>query len=159
MESGDNSGGGNNGGGHGHGTNPGGGPSNNWQPATYKNLSKETGEPYYSSYPDPASVLQTYNPADNTPPVNDKQLGSLMDYRFETQVRGLGYNRWDVKHTFPSNSLTDKTARARLLSHILTHSADIPSAYHQIDISSDIPRWDKVKITSFLINSLNRSNY
>jgi hypothetical protein len=82
-----------------------------------------------------------------------------MAYRFEIQVRELGYRCWDVKHTFPSNSLTDKTARARLLSHILTHKQDLPSAYHQIDISLDTPRWDKVKITSFLINSLNRSSY
>jgi len=63
-----------------------------------------------------------------------------MDYRFEKEVRKLGINYWNVDNTFPSNSLTDRIARARLLNHIIKYKADLPSAYRQIDVSSDIPR-------------------
>ena len=159
MDSGENSGGNNLPGGGGSGNNgsdPGGKPD--WKPANYENLRKEDDSPYSSTYVQPSSVLETYNPADNNPPQTDKQLSVLIDYRFETRVRKLGFNNWNVHYIFPGNNMTDRIARARLLNHILKYKSDLPRSYRQLDVSSDVPRWKEVAVTSFLINSLNRSN-
>ncbi len=162
MNSGDNpggtnsSGGGNNGIGPGGG--PGGGPRSNWQPHNYVDLPKEDGSRYTPLPTASSSVLNTYDPTGNIPPANDKQLGVLMDYRFAHNVRATGFNNWDVSHTFPSNSMVDRISRARLLNHIIKYKSNIPSAFNQLDVSLDTPKWDNVRITSFLINSLNHSN-
>ena len=162
MDSGNNpggnnsSGGGNNGSGPGGG--PGGGPRFNWQPHNYVNLPKENGSRYTPLPTPPSSVVDTYDPRGTIPPASDKQLGVLMDYRFAHNVRSTGFNNWDVSHTFPSNSMVDRISRARLLNHIIKYKSDIPSAFNQLDVSLDTPKWERVRITSFLINSLNHSN-
>ena len=158
MDSGDNSGGNNlSGGGSGNnGTNPGGDP--NWKPFSYEHLPKENKSRYSSSYIQPSSVLETYNPAADMPAQTDRELSLLLDYKFSTKVRELGYNNWNIQNTFPSNSWTDRMAKSRLLNHIIKYKADLPSAFRQVDISTDVPKWNKVKVTSYLINSLNRSN-
>lgn len=106
----------------------------------------------------PVSVLETYDPTGHIPPQNDKQLGVLMDYIFEHKVRSMAYAQWNVGNTFPSDSLVDNTARARLLAHIFDHRSVLPTAYKQLDIQSGTPKWNSVKITSYIINSLNNSN-
>ena len=159
MDSGNNPGGNNSSGG-GNGIGPGGGPGGgpNWQPHNYVDLPKENGSRNTPLPTPPSSVLNTYDPTGNIPPASDKQLGVLMDYRFAHNVRATGFNNWDVSHTFPSNSMVDRISRARLLNHIIKYKADIPSAFNQLDVSLDTPKWDRVRITSFLINSLNHSN-
>ena len=40
----------------------------------------------------------------------------------------------------------------------MKYKRDIPTAFNQVDISSDTPKWDQVMVTSFFVNSLNRSD-
>ena len=165
MNSGDGSGGGNfpgggsPGGDQGGGPNHGGGPpGSQWRPHHYLANVREDGQSYQTHNTSPDSVLETFNPTGNIPPENDRQLGVLIDYRFEHDVRPLGWSNWTVSKIFPSNSMVDRIARARLLNHIIDHRSDIPTAYGQLDVRSDTPRWDSVRITSYLINSLNNSS-
>lgn len=148
-------GGGNSGGAEGGSSNPGGGPQ--WRPYHYPSI-REDGQRYETPNPSPASVLETYDPTGHIPPQNDKQLGVLMDYRFAHNVRPLGYDCWKVSYTFPSNSLVDSTAKQRLFAHIFENRSTLPTAYRELDIGSGTPKWEKVTITSYLINSLNHSN-
>lgn len=149
--------GGNPGGDQGGNTNPGGGPQKpQWQPFKYSPYVKEDGQPYPQDT-SPASVLETYNPTSNIPPQNDKELGVLIDYRFAHYVRRLGYSKWNVSKIFPSNGIIDSIAKQMLLAHIFEHKSDLPTAYSQLDLKSGTPKWDNVKVTSFLINSLNNS--
>jgi len=157
MNSGDGSGGGNFPGG-GQGGGPGGGPPPGYPggPPLYLANVREDGQyPTHNTWP--VSVIETYNPTGDIPPQNDRQLGVLMDYRFGNDVRPLGWANWTVSKVLPSNSMVDRIARARLLNHIIDHRSSIPTAYVQMDVSSDTPRWDSVRITSYLINSLNNS--
>ncbi len=138
--------------------NPGGGPQKpQWRPFEYHPNIKEKG-----SYPpdnhSPASVLETYDPTGKIPPQNDKQLGVLIDYRFGQIVRPRGFYYWNVSNVFPNDNLIDNTARERLLAHIYDHRSDLPTAYKELGINNGPPQWDKVRITSYIINSLNRSN-
>jgi hypothetical protein len=155
-DSGDGSGGSNLPNGDNNGMNPGGKPP--YKPYNYQHLHKENGSPYTSTYKDPSSVLEIYNPATNKPPQNDRELGILLGYKFNKDVRTLGYNNWTIKNTFPSNDFTDRISRAKLFNHIMKYRRDIPTAFNQVDISSDTPKWDQVMVTSFLVNSLNRSD-
>lgn len=154
--------GGNNlpGGGDNGGNNPGGpNPNDGWTPHNYQYQRKQNGSHYTSRYIDPSTVLSTYNPAEDNPPQSDRELSVLLDYRFSTRVRDLGYENWNVQNAFPSDSITDKIAKARLFNHIYDHRADLPIAYRQMDArSQDVTPWDRVEISSFLINSLNRSD-
>lgn len=138
------------------GPNPGGGPR--WRPYHYLPNVREDGNSYPVDNPSPALVLETYDPANNIPVQNDRQLGVLIDYRYHNQVRPLGYSRWNVATTFPSDSMVDKIAKERLLAHIYDHRSELPSAYAELDMRSGTPKWHSVKITSYLINSLNNSN-
>jgi hypothetical protein len=70
----------------------------------------------------------------------------------------LGYSNWNVQNAFPSGSLTDQIAKKMLFNHIFDHKTDIPTAYNQINVWLDVTPWDNVQITSYLINSLNRSS-
>jgi hypothetical protein len=153
---GDNYTGGGGGGDSGKGYNSGGGPK--WQPHEYHPSIREDGQKYPKSNSSPVSVLETYNPAGDIPPQNDKQLGVLIDYRFEHYVRPMGYAQWNVANIFPNDSMVDKIARARLLNHIYDNQSVLPTAYKELDCFSGIPKWNSVTITSYLINSLNNSN-
>lgn len=148
-------GGGNSGGDQGGSPNPGGGPQ--WRPYHYQPI-KENGERYETPIASPALVLETYDPTGHIPPQNDRQLGILIEFRFEDYVRSLGYNNWNVARTLPSNSLVDKMARERLLAHIFEHKSDLPTAYKELDIKSGTPKWNSVTITSYLLISLYHSN-
>lgn len=160
---------------NGGGNNPGGGPNPNgadnawvaydpeannrpWRPFNYEHLYKENESRYSSTYVDPSTVLPNYDPAENKPPKNDRELSVLLDHRFSTQVRKLGYANWNVQKAFPSESSTDIAARCQLFCHIYEHQADLKTAFKQMDAGAVVTPWDKVEITSFLINSLNRSN-
>jgi hypothetical protein len=150
--------GGNYSGNQGGGPNPGGGPHGpQWHPYHYSANVREDGQTYQTGNTSPASVLWTYDPTGQLPPQNDRQLGILIDYRFEHNVRSLGFERWTVSNTFPGDSLVDRTARERLLAHIFEHRSNLPTAYGQLDLRSDRPKCDSVRITSYLINSLNNS--
>jgi hypothetical protein len=160
MSSGDNSGGGNIPGNHNNNSSGGGGNGggSGWEPFDYSSTRKENGRPYRESLPSPAFIMYGYDPRGDVPPATDRQVGVLMDYRFGRFVRDLGYNHWNVANTFPSDSIIDKLARARLQSHILGNMRNIPSTYKEMDITKDNPSWDSVRITSHLINSLYHSN-
>lgn len=145
----------NSGGDQGGSPNPGGGPE--WRPYHYAPI-KEDGQRYETPNASPVSILETYDPTGNIPPQNDRQLGVLIEYRFEHNVRSLGYNNWNVSNTLPSNSLVDNIAKQRLLAHIFEHRSDLPTAYKELDFSSGTPKWNSVTITSYLINSLYNSN-
>jgi hypothetical protein len=136
--------------------NPGGGPG--WQPYHYSPNTREDGNIYPVNNPSPTLVLNTYNPASDVPVNNDKELGVLIDYRFNHTVRALGYTNWNVSKIFTSEGMVDKIAKERLLAHIYDHRSHLPTAYSQLDMLSGEPKWDSVKITSYLINSLNNSN-
>ena len=136
--------------------NPGGKPG--WSPYHYFPSVREDGQSYPENNPSPSLVLETYDPTGNIPVQNDKQLGVLIDYRFNNGVRALSYSRWNISETFPSDSIVDKIAREKLFAHIYDHRSELPSAYAQLDIRSGTPKWDSVKVSSFLINSLNNSN-
>lgn len=136
----------------------GGGPGPLWQPFQYQPNVREDGRYYPPNPIPPSSVITTYNPTGNIPPQNDRELGVLLQYRFDHNVRSLGYNEWNISNAFPSNSMIDRTARARLLNHIIDHPSALASSYRQMDIRVDTPRWNRVKITSHLINSLHNSN-
>lgn len=153
--------GGNNlpGGGGNNGNNSGGpNPNDTWRPYNYEHQPKEKGGRYTSTYIQPSTVLPNYNPAEDTPPKTDRQLSVLLDYRFNKRVQQLGYCNWNVQNAFPSDSLTDQIAKKMLFNHIFDHKTDIPTAYNQINVRLDVTPWDNVQITSYLINSLNRSN-
>lgn len=148
---------GNSGGDQGGGfSNFGGGPQ--WRPHHYDPSVREDGQKYETPNTSPVSVLETYDPTGHIPPQNDKQLGVLIDYRFEHNVRWLGYENWNVSNTLPNNSFVDKIAKQRLLAHIIEHRSDLPTAYRELDLNSGTPKLDSVKITSYIINSLNNSN-
>jgi hypothetical protein len=132
----------------------GGGAGGGWRPYPFER--KENGE-VYANIISPWG-MEGYDPTGNTPPSNNKQVGVLMKYRFEHNVRPLGYNHWTVANVFPSDSLIDKMAKTRLQGHILDSRAEIPSAFRQIDIRKDEPNWSSVRVTSYLINSLMHSN-
>lgn len=144
------------GGDSGKGPNPGGRPK--WRPYEYMANVREDGQKYPMPSSSPASVLETYDPTGHIPPQNDKQLGVLVDYIFNHRVRSMGYDQWNVWNIFPSDSLVDKTARARLLAHIYDNKSVLPTAYKELDLKSGIPKWNSVRVTSYLINSLNNSN-
>jgi hypothetical protein len=148
------------GGGFSSGSNPGGSPGGGpgWKPFHYLPMVREDGE-RYSDDVNPAAVLNTYDPAGDTPVRNDKELGILIDYRFHHIVKPLGYHNWNISEIFPSDSVVDKMARARLLGHIYDNKSILLSAYKESGMSSGIPpKWASVKVTSFIINSLNHSN-
>lgn len=146
-------------GGGNNGNNSGGpNPNDTWRPYNYEHQPKEKGGRYTSTYIQPSTVLPNYNPVEDTPPKTDRQLSVLLDYRFNTRVKQLGYLNWNVENAFPSGSLTDQIAKKMLFNHIFDHKTDIPTAYKQINVSLDDTPWDNVQITSYLINSLNRSN-
>jgi len=157
MSSGDGSGNGNFPGGGNNGDNPGGGGPQ-WQPYQYHSHIREDGRSYPTNNIPPSTVLQTYDPAGNIPPQNDREVGVLMQYRFNHNVRSLGYNNFTVSNTFNGDGIVDRMARERLLQHILGYRSRLPTAYRELDVYSDTPRWDRVRITSFLINSLYNSN-
>ena len=136
--------------------NPGSGPG--WQPFHYSPDVRDDGQSYPSDNPSPGLVTNTYSPIGLVPVRNDKELGVLIDYRFNDSVRPLGYKYWNIANIFPTECLIDKIARERLLAHIYEHRTEIPAAYAQLDMLSGTPRWNNVKVTSFLINSLNNSN-
>jgi len=158
MSSGDGSGNGNFPGGGNNGDNPGGGGPQ-WQPYQYHSHIREDGRSYPTNNIPPSTVLQTYDPAGNIPPQNDREVGVLMQYRFNHNVRSLGYNNFTVSNTFNGDGIVDRMARERLLQHILGYRSRLPTAYRELDVYSDTPRWDRVRITSFLINSLYNSNH
>lgn len=145
-----NPGGGNNSGG---GNNPGG-----WSPFHYVPGVREDGTFYPVDSPSPSLVLQTYNPAGDVPVKNDKELGVLIDFRYHHGVRAMGYSNWRISNVFPSDSMVDRIAKERLLAHIYDHRSELSSAYAQMDMLSGRPKWESVKITSYLITSLNYSN-
>jgi hypothetical protein len=141
--------------------NQGGGPNPGppgWRPYAYLAHIREDGGSYPMNNTSPASVLQTYDPAGSLPVQSDRQLGVLIDYRFEHYVRAMGYSNWNVANIFPSNSMTDEIAKQRLFGHIFDHKSELASAYEQMDMLSGTPKWHAVKVTSYLINSLNNSN-
>jgi hypothetical protein len=70
----------------------------------------------------------------------------------------MGYSNWRISNVFPSDSIVDRIAKERLLAHIYDHRSELSSAYAQMDMLSGIPKWESVKITSYLITSLNYSN-
>lgn len=141
----------------GGGPNPGGGPQ--WRPFEYQSNVREDNQRYPMSNISPVSVLETYDPTGNIPPQNDRELGVLMDYNFNHKVRSLGFDCWNVKNTFPSDSLVDKSAKSRLLVHIYDNRSRLPTAYKQLDLLNGGPKWEAVSITSYLINSLHNSNF
>lgn len=173
MNSGEGSGGnnlpdgGNNSGG---GPNPNGGGDNTWvaydpeannrpwRPFNYEHLYKENESRYSSTYVDPSTVLANYDPTGDKSPQTDRELSVLLDHRFSTQVRKLGYANWNVQKAFPSESSIDIVARSKLFCHIYENQEDLKTAFKQMDANAVVTPWDKVEITSFLINSLNRSN-
>lgn len=164
MDPGDGSGNGNffgggNNGGNNAGGNNGGGPGPQWQPYQYQSHIREDGRSYPTNNIPPSTVIQTYDPAGNIPPRNDREVGILLQYRFDHHVRLLGYNHLTVSSAFYGNGMVDRIARQRLLQHILHYRSRLPSAYNQMDVNSDMPRWDRVRITSYLINSLYNSNH
>ena len=145
----------------GGGPNPGGGPDPNgytgdWRPYNYKDHPNKRGIeviPYiHTDY-----ILNTYNPEGDIPPKNDRELSLLLEYRFDHNVRHLGYQNWNVDKAFPDDSIVDKISRARLYNHIYDNKKYLPSTFTQMDPKSDTTPWDQVKITSHLINSLQTS--
>lgn len=160
MDTGGNSpGGGNLGNDQGGNTNPSGGPKWKWHPFKYGPHIKEKGH-YETFTASPETVLETYNPADDIPPMNDRQLGLLVDYRYETlyvspnKIKGKWITALDI---FPSDSLVDKIARERLLAHIYDYRSDLPTAYKELELGSGAPNWENLWISSYIINSLNNS--
>lgn len=127
-----------------------------WRPFQYSQFAREDDRFYGTNYPT-NSGLETYYPWDEIPALNDKQLGVLLDYRFENHVRHLGYSKWTIANAFPSNSLVDRMARERLLAHIFDKKKVLVTAYKQLNLKNGDPQWNSVTITSFIINSLNRS--
>jgi hypothetical protein len=81
----------------------------------------------------------------------------LIDYRWTIELKRLGYNYWNIGNTFPSDSIIDKIAREKLLAHIFDHRSVLPSAYAEMNLLSGTPKWDSVRVTSYLITSLNLS--
>lgn len=158
--------GGNQSGGTDPGNNQGGGPNHrnngpDWKPFQYEHPVKEDGSNYETPYRSTVPVLETYNPGGDIPDAsqqNDRQLGVLVNYRFDYQFRSLGYRNWNIEKMFPSDNLVDNMAKQRLIAHIFDHRSDLPSAYRQLDLISGTPKLGSVRITSYLINSLNRSS-
>lgn len=126
-----------------------------WKPFDYGPNVREDGRMYnrQSSIDD---VIATYNPRSGIPPMSEKQLGVLVDYRFENGLREQGFNNWTVDKLFPYNNLVDKTARERLFTHIYNERASLVTAYREMNIGSGAPQWKNVRVTAYLINSLNR---
>lgn len=137
------------------GSNPGGGSG--WRPFHYSSNVREDGNSYTSGA-SPSLVLQTYDPKGNIPVQNDRQLGVLIDYRFNNGVKSLSYDQWNIANTLPSDSMVDKIAREKLLAHIFDHRSVLPTAYRQLNFIDGTPKWNSVKVTSYLINSLNNSS-
>jgi len=63
-----------------------------------------------------------------------------MQYRFNHNVRSLGYNNFTVSNTFNGDGIVDRMARERLLQHILGYRSRLPTAYRELDVYSDTPR-------------------
>ena len=127
-----------------------------WRPFNYKDHPNKRGIeviPYiHTDY-----ILNSYNPEGDIPPKTDRELSVLLDYRFEHKVRSLGYKHWNVDKAFPDDTIVDKISKARLYNHIYDNKKYLGPTFNQMDFKSDNTPWDKVIITSQLINSLQKS--
>ena len=126
-----------------------------WKPFDYGANVREDGR-LFAREATIEAVLATYNPRSGIPPMNERQLGVLIDYRFENGLREQGFHNWTVDKLFPYDNLVDRTARERLFAHIFNERRTLVTAYREMVAGSGGPQWNNVRVTTYIINSLNR---
>lgn len=105
----------------------------------------------------PSTEVNQYNPSDNLPPQNKKDLYDLMRYKLQRRVDS-GFTGHSVSSIFGYDSTTNNIAKAMLYGHILDNKAELTTAYRQIGGVSN-PSWSLVNLsfTSPILISLARS--
>lgn len=136
--------------------NPGGGSGG--QPYHYGHNLREDGQDYpANNNPSQALPIDVYHPAGDIPPKNDRELASLLDHRLQIKIKQIGYNNCSVFSLFHRENMVDKIAKERLFAHIYDHRYELPAAYAQLDVLNGAPKWGRVRVTTYIIESLYNS--